>query len=192
MLRLTCPGAPPLRRYCALATTGPPTLRPWAKPSCPPWQDAYLQESLEPAGPRTITSPRTLRTHSNVTRAQGSAHDLEETAPGIRCIASPVPGPNSLPIAAIGVSGASGDLTLRRAAPAVKSAANTWTATSTSTVYRSRPEPPHQHQRLMTRHSLLTPAASDPTTAGPRTAPCLPHHPLFRGHALRPDTGHHP
>jgi IclR family acetate operon transcriptional repressor len=88
-----------------------------------PWQDTYLQDPLEPAGPRTLTCPRTLRNQLSVIRAHGAAHDLEEAAPGIGCIAAPVLGANGLPIAALGVSGPSGDVTVGRATPAVRAAA---------------------------------------------------------------------
>lgn len=46
-------------------------------------------------------------------RAKGFAFDLEECADGLCCVAAPIFGPGNDPVAALGISGSSGVLTMR-------------------------------------------------------------------------------
>ncbi|MFN8375889.1 MAG: IclR family transcriptional regulator [Anaerolineae bacterium] len=61
---------------------------------------------------RTITDPEGLRLHLDQVRRQGYAVDDEEHVAGVRCIAAPVYNFNRKVIAAMGISGPAGRVTL--------------------------------------------------------------------------------
>lgn len=78
---------------------------------------------LPPVGPRSIRSEDALRTELESIRRAGIAYEREESAPDVGCAACPVLDGSGRAIAAVSVSGWSGRLDLRRAGPAVKTAA---------------------------------------------------------------------
>jgi len=82
-----------------------------------------IEHGLATVGPRTITAPGILLRQLARIRSTGVAYDLEESAPGGVCAASPVLDRNGRAVAAISVSGWSGRLNVRRIGPAVRTAA---------------------------------------------------------------------
>jgi IclR family acetate operon transcriptional repressor len=84
--------------------------------------DAVFSQPLERLSARTITSRRVLGGELEKIRSCGTGFDREESGNGIVCSASPVFGPDGI-LGALSVSGWSGRLDLRRAAPAVQTAA---------------------------------------------------------------------
>ncbi|NWF68337.1 MAG: IclR family transcriptional regulator [Chloroflexi bacterium] len=68
--------------------------------------------TLTPYTPRTIGDAETLRVHLDQVRRQGFAIDDEEHVAGVRCIAAPVYNFGKKVIAAIGISGPAGRVTL--------------------------------------------------------------------------------
>lgn len=80
---------------------------------------------MTPIGPRTLTSPRLLAQQLAAVRETGVAFEREESGRGIACVACPILDADGRPIAALSVSGWSGQLRLDRMAPAVRTAALT-------------------------------------------------------------------
>lgn len=84
---------------------------------------AVLTKGLEARTPTTITTPERLRAELERVRAEGVAHDREECAPGLACVAAPVLGAGSVCVGALSIAGPAGRLRLERLAPAVRTTA---------------------------------------------------------------------
>jgi IclR family KDG regulon transcriptional repressor len=72
----------------------------------------HFEPVLTPFTPRTIVDSETLRVHLDQVQRQGFAIDDEEHVPGVRCIAAPIYNFQRKVIAAIGISGPAGRVTL--------------------------------------------------------------------------------
>jgi DNA-binding IclR family transcriptional regulator len=93
--------------------------------SAPETVQAVLDARLSRVSERTITSPELLSQELDRIRDSGLAYDLEESQPGLVCVASPVYGPGGVAAGALSVSGWSARLKADRAGPAVRTAALT-------------------------------------------------------------------
>jgi DNA-binding IclR family transcriptional regulator len=91
--------------------------------SAPATVRAVLDNGLARYSERTVTAPGLLARELRRIHDDGVAFDHEESGPGIVCAASPVLGPDALPLAALSVSGWSNRVQLDRVAPAVHTAA---------------------------------------------------------------------
>ncbi len=77
--------------------------------------DRYIQETeLTPYTKHTITEPDRLHEELTSVREQGYAIDNREYDVGVRCVSSPIRDKKGKVVAAIGVSGSTGRLTLDR------------------------------------------------------------------------------
>ena len=85
--------------------------------------DRAIAAGLVAVGPRTIRNPDVLRQQLRRAAVNGIAYEHEESAPGVVCVASAVLDSESVPVAAISVSGWAGKVDLRRVGPAVRTAA---------------------------------------------------------------------
>ena len=86
---------------------------------------AVLGAGLSRVSERTVTSAELLRSELDRIRDCGLAYDLEESRPGLVCVASPVHGPGGTAAGALSVSGWSTTFKADRVAPAVRTAALT-------------------------------------------------------------------
>ena len=82
-----------------------------------------IAAGLVAVGPRTIRNPDVLRQQLRRAAVNGIAYEQEESAAGVVCVASAVLDSESVPVAAISVSGWAGKLDIRRVGPAVHTAA---------------------------------------------------------------------
>jgi DNA-binding IclR family transcriptional regulator len=73
--------------------------------------------------PHTIALPGLLRQQLARIREEGIAYDREESGLGIVCAATPVLGPDGIPVAGLSVTGRLPMMHVERASPAVKTAA---------------------------------------------------------------------
>lgn len=73
--------------------------------SPPELTDRVLAQGLARRTPRTITAPGLLRRQLERVAETGAAFELEESAPGIACVAAPVLDPDGRPVAAVSVTG---------------------------------------------------------------------------------------
>lgn len=69
--------------------------------------ESAISSGLHRWTPYTITDPEEIREELATIRKDGIAHDRQEIALGLSCIAAPIFGRNNEPIAAMSVSGAS-------------------------------------------------------------------------------------
>lgn len=72
-----------------------------------------------------MTAPGIFLAELGRIRDEGLAYDLEESRPGLVCVASPVHGPGGVVRGALSVSGWSARLNADRVGPAVRTAALT-------------------------------------------------------------------
>ncbi|MGQ0617553.1 MAG: IclR family transcriptional regulator [Acidimicrobiia bacterium] len=91
--------------------------------SSPGTLSAFFAEPLERMSARTIVDPQHLNEMFEAVRDTGVAYDLEESAPGLMCAASPVFGPDRRLIAALSVSGRSHEMILEHVSLAVRTSA---------------------------------------------------------------------
>jgi DNA-binding IclR family transcriptional regulator len=96
-----------------LAFSGPATV------------DAVVAAGLPRISERTIIAPGLFLAELDRIRDEGLAYDLEESRPGLVCVASPVHGPGGVVRGALSVSGWSSRMKADRAGPAVRTAALT-------------------------------------------------------------------
>lgn len=86
--------------------------------------DRVVERGLWKVGPNTITEPDALREALGVIRDAGVATEVEESGPGISCVAAPIIGVGrEVPVAAISVSGWSERLNIPQAVPVVRGVA---------------------------------------------------------------------
>ncbi len=85
--------------------------------------EAALRGPLHRRTPRTVTAPGLLRAQLDRVRRTGLAHEHEESAAGIACVAAPVLGPDGRALAALSLTGRAGRPDAARSAPAVRAAA---------------------------------------------------------------------
>jgi DNA-binding IclR family transcriptional regulator len=85
--------------------------------------EAVIAAGLTRVGPRTITAPGPLLHQLKRISASGIAYEHEESAPGVACVASAVHVDDGPPVAAVSASGYFGKVNIRRAGPAVHTAA---------------------------------------------------------------------
>jgi DNA-binding IclR family transcriptional regulator len=86
---------------------------------------AVVAAGLPRVSERTITAPGLFLAELDRIRDEGLAYDLEESRPGLVCVASPVHGPGGAARGALSVSGWSARLKADRVGPAVRTAALT-------------------------------------------------------------------
>lgn len=86
---------------------------------------ARIEAGLPRLSPRTIVMPGPLVREMAAIREAGVSYDREESGPGVSCAAAPVFGGNGEVVAALSVSGRTGQIDIERIAPAVKTAALT-------------------------------------------------------------------
>ncbi len=84
---------------------------------------ARVDAGLERRSPHTIVLPGALARELARIRETGVSYDREESGVGIVCAACPIVGPDGEVIAALSVSGRSGQLDIERMSPAVRTAA---------------------------------------------------------------------
>jgi len=85
--------------------------------------DLICARPLTAIGPRTVTVPAVLRRQLGAVREFRLAYQSQESGAGIDCVASAVLGPGGRPVAAISVSGRTGQLCPRTLGPAVRTVA---------------------------------------------------------------------
>lgn len=68
-----------------------------------------LAQPLSPWTPKTIIDPEKFRTALAKIRQDGIGYDDEESVIGLNCVAAPILGPNGRPIAALSISGQTGN-----------------------------------------------------------------------------------
>lgn len=85
--------------------------------------EAVLGGGLEPLTPKTITDPDALRAELVRVREQRVAYDLEESEPGLFCVAAPILDARGRAIGAISVTGATAQAQAERYGPAVRTTA---------------------------------------------------------------------
>lgn len=85
--------------------------------------DAALPSVFEPLGPGTVPDEAALRRQLESARILGYAHEVEESNPGVECLACPILRTDGSPVAAISVSGPAGRSDMIQLAPAVQMAA---------------------------------------------------------------------
>ena len=91
--------------------------------------EKVIATGLPRIGPRTITAPGLLRRSLAKVRADGLAHDREESRVGVVCVASPLLDGDGRPRAGISISGWSNRVRPGRVAPAVRTTALTLSRT---------------------------------------------------------------
>lgn len=84
--------------------------------------DMVIESGLRALSPHTITVPRLLRQQLVRARAEGVAFDQEESVQGVVCVAAPVLRDDEV-VAALSVAGPKVRLSVKRIAPAVRTAA---------------------------------------------------------------------
>ena len=84
---------------------------------------ARMDAGLPRLSPRTIVTPGMLARELATNRESGVAFDREESLPGVSCAAAPVFGRDGTVLAALSVSGRTGQIDVEKIAPAVKTAA---------------------------------------------------------------------
>lgn len=89
----------------------------------PPTADMVIHSGLMRVSERTITAPGVLRKQLATIRAEGIAHEREESGAGVVCAASPLLGPDGLAVAAISIAGWSNRMNVQRVGPAVRTVA---------------------------------------------------------------------
>ncbi|MEV5986523.1 IclR family transcriptional regulator [Streptomyces sp. NPDC052051] len=92
------------------------------------WQEV-LTGPLERRTPRTIVAPGALRRQLREIRETGVALEQEESTVGLQCVAAPVLGLDSRPIAAISVAGPTGRFRPERFVTQVRAAATGFAST---------------------------------------------------------------
>lgn len=90
-----------------------------------PALDEVLAAGLPRRTPRTIVAPGLLHTDLRRIAQRGIALDIEESATGLMCVASPVLDAAGLAVAALSISGRTGQMPVGRLGPAVRTAAAT-------------------------------------------------------------------
>lgn len=123
--KLVAPGGPEIPSrlggrmplYCtgvgkALLAFGPPDLLV-----------AVVGAGLTRRTPRTVVAPGLLHSELQRIRRDGVAEEHEESTPGVACVAAPVLGADGRAVAALSITGWADRLTVRRFAPAVRTAA---------------------------------------------------------------------
>lgn len=85
--------------------------------------DAVIAAGLGRVGPRTITTPGSLRRQLAWIKSSGMAYEHEESAAGVACVASAIHLDDGPPIAAVSASGWIGKVDIRRMGPAVHTTA---------------------------------------------------------------------
>jgi len=78
---------------------------------------------FEPLGPGTVADEPALRRQLEQVRANGFSHEVEESNPGVECVACPLLRADGTPIAAISVTGRAGRADMLQYASAVRIAA---------------------------------------------------------------------
>lgn len=78
--------------------------------------EEYIAGGLPAVGPRTTVDPDHLRAELWRIRAQGYAIEEEESGPGIVCVAAPIRVVDGSPIAAMSISGWTGELDIEASA----------------------------------------------------------------------------
>lgn len=107
-------------RMPAHATGLGKALLAWSPPEV---VTAVLSGPLERMSSRTIVDPQRLAATLGTVRQSGVAYDLEESASGLVCAASPVFGPGGRLVAALSVSGRSHQVVLDHVTSAVRTSA---------------------------------------------------------------------
>lgn len=79
-----------------------------------------IPEAFELLGPGTVPDEAGLRRQLELVRTNGYAHEIEESNPGVECVACPILRADGTPIAAISVSGPAGRADMLQYAPAVR------------------------------------------------------------------------
>ncbi|NUL49494.1 IclR family transcriptional regulator [Cellulosimicrobium funkei] len=82
--------------------------------------DMAIPETFALLGPGTVPDEPSLRRQLNLVRNNGYAHEIEESNPGVECVACPILRGDGTPIAAISVSGPAGQAAMLQYAPAVR------------------------------------------------------------------------
>lgn len=85
--------------------------------------DLAIPAVFQALGPGTVPDEVSLRRQLEAVRTDGYAHEIEESNPGVECIACPIVRADGTPIAAISASGPAGRIDMARIAPAVRMAA---------------------------------------------------------------------
>lgn len=75
---------------------------------------------FEQLGPGTVTDEAALRRQLDAVRANGFSHEVEESNPGVECVACPLLRADGTPIAAISISGPAHRANMLQYAPAVR------------------------------------------------------------------------
>lgn len=78
---------------------------------------------FKPLGPGTVPDAASLRRQLEAVHTEGYAHEVEESNPGVECVACPILRADGSPIAAISISGPAGRADMLQLAPAVRIAA---------------------------------------------------------------------
>ncbi|MFC4243174.1 IclR family transcriptional regulator [Gryllotalpicola reticulitermitis] len=89
----------------------------------PEFVDRLLGGELRALSSRTITSPQVIRAELAKIRETKVAYDVEESQPGLFCVAAPVFGPFDEVVGAISVTGATSLTQAQRFAPVVRTTA---------------------------------------------------------------------
>ncbi len=84
---------------------------------------AAIPTIFEPLGPGTVADEAALRRQLELVRSRGFSHEVEESNPGVECVACPILRADGGPIAAISVTGRAGRADMLQCAPAVRIAA---------------------------------------------------------------------
>jgi IclR family transcriptional regulator, acetate operon repressor len=84
---------------------------------------ARIEAGLTRVSGRSITNAGVLARELTTIRKEGVAYDREESRLGVSCAAAPVFGPDGVVVAALSVTGRTGQVDVERLAPAVKTAA---------------------------------------------------------------------
>ena len=79
-----------------------------------------IPAELAPLGPGTVADRAALDRQLEAVRANGFSHEIEESNPGVECVACPLLRADGTPIAAISVSGPAGRADMLQYAPAVR------------------------------------------------------------------------
>jgi DNA-binding IclR family transcriptional regulator len=79
-----------------------------------------IPTTFEPLGPGTVADERALRKQLELVRVNGYAHEVEESNPGVECVACPLLRADGTPIAAISLSGPAGRINVLQHATAVR------------------------------------------------------------------------
>ncbi|MGW0712062.1 IclR family transcriptional regulator [Streptomyces sp. NPDC002643] len=94
--------------------------------------EAAITEGLPARTEYTLSTPALLRDELRRIRQDGVAHDRQEFAPGLTCVAVPIMGPLGRPVAAFSVAGSDCGFDAARAAAALRRVAHTAARTITA------------------------------------------------------------